>query len=389
MNVSDSSTGCGAAAPIRMHASEARERALLLNGRFLGRTPTGVDRSATHLVQAMLRLRDSDPDIRFRLDIAVPRDTPADDAIRDMLGLGPDSIIHRGRLNGYAWEQLELPFVAMDATLLSLCNMGPLLRWNQLVLMHDAQVFEVPQSYSWAFRGAYRTMLPLLARATRWLATVSRSSRNQLRQHGVGAYRSMEVIPNGMDHLTGIVPDETIIARNGLQPGGYLLAIGSAAHHKNIAMLADVLKARSGPRLPLVLVGSECPQVFGQTGIPADEDVRCIGRVSDEELVALYADATVFLYPSITEGFGLPAGEAMSLGCPVIASTGGALPEVYGDAAQLQDPHDVRGWAAAIDRITASPATRQSWVERGRALVSRHAWVESSRALLRIVEAIP
>lgn len=364
-------------------------RRLLLNGRFLSRTPTGVDRSATHIVRAMLQLRRSEPSIRFNLDLAVPRSAPPDDEIRETLSLDEDHVIHRGRTNGYLWEQLELPFICGDATLLSLCNTGPLLRANQLVLMHDAQVFEVPESYSFAFRTLYQTLLPLLARRTRWLATVSQFSREHLRQYGVGRDRPMGVIRNGMDHLVSTDAQESVLHLNGLEPGKYLLAFASAAKHKNVASLIDVLKARKGADLPLVLVGSNNARIFGDAEMPKGDKVRFVGRVSDEELSALYRNAAVFLLPSLTEGFGLPAAEAMSWGCPVIASTGGALSEVYEGAAVLKAPNDTVGWAAAIDEMIGSEHVRQKWVKRGRDHVARFGWTESARSLLKVIEANP
>lgn len=170
--------------------------------------------------------------------------------------------------------------------------------------------------------------------------------------------------------------------------GGYLLAFGSVSAPKNVAMLLEAMKARKGKPMPLVLVGSRNACIYGDTGITASANVRFTGRVNDAELCALYGNAFLFLLPSLTEGYGLPAGEAMSFGCPIIASTGGALPDVYGDMALLLDPLDAGSWARAIDEMVADDGIRQRWVESGRIHVGRSSWAISSLTLLTTIGAV-
>jgi glycosyltransferase involved in cell wall biosynthesis len=79
--------------------------------------------------------------------------------------------------------------------------------------------------------------------------------------------------------------------------------------------------------------------------------VRLLGAVSEPALVALYQGARVFALPSLYEGFGLPALEALACGVPTITSNAGSLPEVVGEAGILLDPHDVLGWADALERV--------------------------------------
>lgn len=355
---------------------------LLLNGRFLSRPMTGVDRSAMELVRAMLRIQANGNCAPFVLDVAVPRDAPSDANIREMLGLPPSSRIMRSILSGYVWEQIALSGIEPELTLLNLCNTGPILRKNQLVLLHDAQVFDVPESYSFTFRCIYRIIQPILARTTHYLATVSRSSRDRLQQNNIGRSREIEVVHNGMDHLQAIIPDKTILNRHGLKSGEYFLAFHSAAPHKNVDTVVRANGIRRRHEKPLVLAGAR-----GKVEFDAEvgESIICLGRISDEELVALYSNACAFLLPSNTEGFGLTAGEAMAAGCPVITSTGGALMEVYSGAAVFVDPDDVTGWANALDEMAANPRHRNLWAETGRNHTERFTWDASARVLMQIV----
>ncbi|WP_169805601.1 glycosyltransferase family 4 protein [Novosphingobium rosa] len=351
--------------------------ALLINGRFLSRPATGVDRVAIELVRALQKRRRAGAAIA--LSIAVPADAPGDGAIRACLNLDAECPILRSRHRGYGWEQIELALLQREAVLLSLCNMGPVLRRRQLVLMHDAQVHDVPDSYSPAFRHAYRLLQPLLARRAQHIATVSDHSAERLRHHGVGSGRAFDVLPNGIDHIDPITPDDTILPRLGLRPGGYLLAIGAKARHKNIPMLLEAHAALPAPRLPLVLVGG------GEAA--SGQDVIATGRVSDGELKALYRHARLFLLPSLTEGFGLPALEAMACGCPVLSSDGGALRETCGEAAAYCPPLDRPGWTARICDLASSTPKLEAMRRAGLAHAARFRWDSAAGRLLQLVES--
>lgn len=349
--------------------------AFLINGRFLSRPATGVDRVAAELVRALQKRRKAGAPIE--LSIAVPADTPGDGAIRAHLNLDADCPILRSRHRGYGWEQIELALLQRDSVLLSLCNMGPVLRRKQLVVMHDAQIHDAPQSYGAAFRHAYRLLQPLLARRAQFVATVSDHSAQRLRHHGVGGGREFHVLPNGIDHIDPVAPDDTILRRLGLTPGGYLLAIGARAWHKNIPTLLAAHAALPAPRLPLVLVGG------GEAD--AGPDLIPTGRVSDGELKALYSHARLFLLPSLTEGFGLPALEAMACGCPVLTSDGGALRETCGEAAAYCSPTDTAGWTARIGELTASAPRLEAMRHAGLARAARFRWDATAGRLLKMV----
>jgi glycosyltransferase involved in cell wall biosynthesis len=102
--------------------------------------------------------------------------------------------------------------------------------------------------------------------------------------------------------------------------------------------------------------------------------VRFIGEVPGGRLVRLYQGARIFALPSVYEGFGLPALEAMACGVPVIASTGGSLPEVVGTAGILIDPHDVDGWANALERLLLDPQEEKRLREAGSQQAANFSW---------------
>ena len=257
----------------------------------------------------------------------------------------------RGRLSGQAWEQLELPFVDKDAWLFNPCNVGPVLRRRQILMIHDAQIFSVPQSYSRAFRAWYRRILPRIARRAEIVITVSEYSKTQLEHFGVVPPGKAHVIHNGVDHISRIRADQNTLSRNNLKKRGYFLFIGNLALHKNLAMLVDAATARPAGGPELVIAGGGNSKIFSEAKISPGNGVRVLGRVSDSQLKALYENALALTFPSLTEGFGLPPLEAMICGCPVIATNAGATPEVCGDAAIYVDPNNTEQWTAVMIQL--------------------------------------
>jgi glycosyltransferase involved in cell wall biosynthesis len=115
-----------------------------------------------------------------------------------------------------------------------------------------------------------------------------------------------------------------------------------------------------------------------------DSKVIRTGRVPESDLDLLYRAAMMMAFPSLYEGFGLPLLEAMSRGCPIVASDAASLPEVAGDAAEFVDPIDVAGWANVLDALIEDPARRTVLARRGFDRVTQFAWSVSAQSLLSV-----
>ena len=109
--------------------------------------------------------------------------------------------------------------------------------------------------------------------------------------------------------------------------------------------------------------------------------------MTDAELKALYQGALALAFPSLTEGFGLPAVEAMQLGCPVIATTGGAVPEVCGDAAYYADPRSREEWTAALERVAADGDLRRQLRQLGLIRSAAYRWEATAGTLVKNLSA--
>lgn len=357
---------------------------IAVNARFLLRPPSGVDRVAIALVTALAARPDID-----RLTLLHP---VCDNLHRGWIDVLPEPLRAKiklqplGRFQGHLWEQIDLARALPRQLLLSLCSTGPVLRRHQAVMIHDAQVWDVPQSYSRTFRLAYRILLPLIARRVRYLLTVSNFSAARLIELGVARPGRPQVVPNGADHILNLAPNPLALSRYGLAPGSYILAIGSLAPHKNLALLVRAASERRRGAPELIVAGGINSKVFADTGLQLPEGIRFIGRVDDAELRALYNGALALAFPSVTEGFGLPPLEAMLCGCPVVATTGGAVPDVCGEAALFVDPTDQHGWTAALERVAEDEALRHSLIAKGKQRAQSMTWAKSAEILKSIID---
>jgi alpha-1,3-rhamnosyl/mannosyltransferase len=131
------------------------------------------------------------------------------------------------------------------------------------------------------------------------------------------------------------------------------------------------------------------PWIAATQSAPLKGRVAAEGYVSNERRAELYAGASVVVLPSLDEGFGLPALEAMALGIPVVASNAGALPEVLGDAGMLVDPADVAGLAGALESVLTAPGLAGRMRDAGMVRSRQFNWPESARALIRAYEEAP
>src|SRR5207245_3763155 len=119
------------------------------------------------------------------------------------------------------------------------------------------------------------------------------------------------------------------------------------------------------------------PELAARLGL--EKQVVFTGVVSDQRLIELYQRATLFVFPSRYEGFGLPVLEAMACGCPVISSNASSLPEVAGDAAILLDPMDVEGFTRGMVRVLSASDLRRVLLERGIDRSAEFTWERTAR----------
>ncbi|CAN5836709.1 glycosyltransferase family 1 protein [soil metagenome] len=375
------------AAPAAAETALARGATrIYINGRFLIQKLTGVQRAATEIVRALDGLLEGGEidERRFRILLLAPR------GAADLAGLRHIRVREVGRLQGHAWEQAELPWHGRDGVLLCLGNTAPVLRRRQVAVVYDASVFAAPEGYSHTFATLYRLLLPAIGRTAHAVVTPSAFSKAELSRHVGVPEDKMRVVPLGAEHLHAVPADRGMLERHGLAGRRYVLAVSSRNPNKNFAAVLATVQALRGMGVELVIAGGSNPRVFGSGAeISGGSKVTEVGYVSDSELRSLYEHAAAFVFPSRYEGFGLPPLEAMSLGCPVIASDIPVLREICGNAALFFDPEDSGMLAATLCRLLSDPETAEKLRAEGRRRAQRFTWTACAREIFSVVESVP
>ncbi|MFT8676100.1 MAG: glycosyltransferase family 1 protein [Acetobacter sp.] len=392
-----------------MHdTSVVAEPVIYVNGRFMTQPLSGVQRFALEISQALARISRADGQAApIMLTPAAPCENAAQgQPVCQPVGhaAGPSVGQSVGQSAGYAmeqarrvvgtrrgqlWEQVDLPGAARHGVLLNLGNTGPLWGGPRIVIIHDAGVFSQPGSYSWKFRLWYKVLHRLLRHTRTRLVTVSAFSRMELAKYLHISADRIAVISEGAEHIADVAADPSILARFGLHPQRFVLAVGNLAPHKNLARLDALARALAARGIALVISGSVNGAVFNARGgqtLPSP--AIYVGRVTDRELRALYEAAACFVFPSLYEGFGLPPLEAMACGCPVVAADIAVLHEICGAAALYADPTDPDAIARAVLDVLDTPASARDMRAAGKARAASFTWDRAARSLLDVARSL-
>jgi glycosyltransferase involved in cell wall biosynthesis len=349
-----------------------------INGRFVTQPFSGVQRYAYEILaqlDALIAERHPLAD-GLAAELIVP---PGAARLPDLRAI-PVRVAGKG--GGHLWEQVFLPR-AVRGRLLNLGNTGPVALTQQIVCLHDANTRVFPASYSLAFRTLYRGLFPALGRRARIVTTVSNHSADTLVEYGIARRDKLRVIPNGHEHALRWQPRHSERTRT-VAGRGTILLLGSPAPHKNVGMLLGLADSLQSQGLRIAVVGSRDARVF-QAGTVTGADapnVIWLGRLSDDEIAALLQDCLCLAFPSLVEGFGLPAVEAMARGCPVVSSDAASLPEVCGEAALFASPTDPAAWLAQLTRLARDEPLRAELVRRGHEQVKAFSWRHSAELYL-------
>lgn len=228
-----------------------------------------------------------------------------------------------------------------------------------VVTLHDLAALHYPETLTWKIRWSLLPFLqPSIERATR-IVTVSASVAAEIAAVWPQAAAKTEVIWNGVDAAFRPAGEPEIAAtrqRLGL-PEGYLLYVGTLEPRKNVELLVDAwqaLRADWPAAPPLVIAGPEgwhSAALVRRFARLSAEGLHWLGHLPRAELVAVLQAATVFAFPSLYEGFGLPVAEAMACGVPVVVARRSSLPEVVGEAGLCFDPDEPHELAAVLAEL--------------------------------------
>ena len=259
----------------------------------------------------------------------------------------------------------------------------PLQRFPRTVCtFHD--LFVLTSEYSSAeFRHRFTAQAHQAAALADLIICVSSFTAEQVQGLlGVESSR-LRVIPHGT-HQRPAPPDT--------EREPLILHVGAIQLRKNLTRLVEAFEQAAPPPWRLVLAGSDG---YGAAAIhqriaesSARARIRSTGWVSDQELASFYAKASIFAFPSLDEGFGIPVLEAMAHGLPVLSSNRSALPEACGDAALLVDPFSADDIAHGLERLIRSSTLREDLIARGRQRASTCTWQQAVARTWRVYQEL-
>lgn len=238
-----------------------------------------------------------------------------------------------------------------------------------IITIHDLTHIQFPAFATWGRRLYYQFLVKPAAIRAVCVLTGSEYSRTQiLKWSGLPETRVVN-ISYGVEAL--FHPDGPRY-----EPGyPYILYVGNFRAHKNLDRLLAAFAQIDYPELRLILTGNKTPELAERLRtLKLEQRVQFAGTVSDEVLSRLYRGAALLIFPSLLEGFGLPALEAMACGTPVIASRTTSLPEVVGDAGVLIDPTDIDDIHRAIERVLGDAELRRRMRALGLLRARRFCW---------------
>ncbi len=358
-------------------------RSWAINGRFLTQRMTGVQRYAHEIVAALDEILSEEGDHArlASMRLVLPPGT------RERPVLSKIGVRETGFGSGHAWDQFVLPFYA-GAGILSLGNFGPIFGQNHVVCIHDANTFVQPESYSRVFGMTYRTLLPLVGMQARRVATVSRFSADALVHYGVCREEKIFIASNGHEHALRWDSRRAKSPFVGALKRPYIMLLGSTAKHKNVDIVLKQAKGLDEAGIDVVVVGADSSIFAAETAAIRQPNIRRAGYVDDDDLAALYEGAVCLVFPSKTEGFGIPPLEAMARGCPVISSNAASLVEVGGDAVIYVDPDDGDRWRDAIIGLSTNQDLRATMAANGRKRAALFSWKSSARLYLDEIQRL-
>jgi glycosyltransferase involved in cell wall biosynthesis len=374
---------------------------VVLDARYIARRQSGVGAYTQRLITGLATI-----DQRNRYTCLVAAAGPGLPVHQANVAASPTRVSFEDHLRGDLWLLGYLPFrlraLRADvyhgpAVFLPHVKLG----YRTVVTIHDLVSFRFPETVPRKYSLYMRLMTRLAARSADGIIAVSHATKADLVQTLRVAPDKIVVIHEAVGpEFARPLPPESVdaaVRRYGLARP-YCLFVGNLEPRKNLPGLIEAFgevrrRLGSGGRsVQLVLVGTRAWLHTGIFRAVEEHGLRDAVVFTDyvpiEDLPALYAGATCFVFPSLYEGFGLPVLEAMAAGAPVIAARAGSIPEVAGDAALLIDARVPGELATAMEAVLTDARLRERLVDRGRARAAMFEWNRVARQTLAVYDTV-
>ena len=346
---------------------------IVWDARLVGGTNTGDSTYWTCLLSALARSKED-----FELHLV---------SDRPLVGLPVDARIRAHVLparNSRWWSFVAFPLFArkLGADVIHVqYSLSPLVDNVGITTIHDVSFFVGPQWFSKRDAWMLQHSAPAAVRRARKVITVSRTSADEIVRFIPSARDKVAYTYNACPDWIRPIPNAADQVREKFDlRSPFLLTVGTRWPRKNMEL---AVQAAAQAQLPIVVTGKGT-WTEGELG-PGG---RSVGYVSVEDLSALYSAATLYLAPSRHEGFGIPLLEAFRCGCPVVCSSGGAFPEVAGDAACVVPDWEVASWSNAISNLVGDSSKLRTLRDAGQHRERAFRWDDTAARTLEIYREV-
>ncbi|MDP5104872.1 MAG: glycosyltransferase family 4 protein [Polaribacter sp.] len=342
---------------------------IVINARFLSQKTTGVQRYAIEISNRLPKHING-----IKIIFVAPKGNLIN---RDKL---PNCEIKQfGHFKGHLWEQTDLVHFLKknnNPILINFGGIGPLFYKRKITYIHDLAFKYFPETFSYAFQKAYNKFVPI-------------SAKNSIKVITVSNYVKQDIEENlGINNVEVVYCAHTDQFQNlNLKREKIILAVSSLDPRKNFNRVIKAFTQLNSD-YKLVFVGSKSKS-FSSVNLDDVSDHKNIvftGFLSDNELLELYNKASIFIYASIFEGFGIPPLEAQACGCPCIVSNKTSLPEIYKDSVEYCDPFKVESIKEKLNLLINNKELRESLKAKGFKNIDRFNWNLSANKLMSIIE---
>ena len=344
---------------------------MAIDARLVAGTSTGDSTYWTGLILGLSKLK-------LPFTILLCSDKPKPEGVPE--GEGIEWVQIPGR-NSRWWSIVRYPLAARRLGAKAFhtqYSMSPLVGDRGITTIHDVSFYIGPSWFSAQDRMVLQKTVPRAIKRAAKVITVSETSKKEIEQYVPSAKGKTLVTPLACPPWIHQMPREQaqqVMRQKFGETGPYLLTLSTQWPRKNMQLAIDSVE-RLSAELPHKLLLTGKP---GWGSITPGKRTKALGYVEQHLLSAIYSAADLYICPSRHEGFGLPVLEAFHSGCPVIASTGGSLPEVVANGGVLEPSWDSVAWAATIEELLRNPSKLQELRQRGYEVDRLYSWESTAR----------
>jgi glycosyltransferase involved in cell wall biosynthesis len=289
----------------------------------------------------------------------------------------------------HLWNHFVLPFNSGNI-LFCPANIAPFFIPNSkklIITIHDIAFITQPNSFSLFFRFYYRFIIPINIKRANKIITVSNYSKYEIEKYYPNSENKIEVIYNGYNTKYKVIKNS--IKKN------QILYVGSMNIRKNFIGILKAYELLNDTKYKLIIVGnfSSNFNLDTKTNImlnmaKQNPNIEFRNGITDDELVQIYNESKLFIFPSFYEGFGLPVPEAMACGTPVICSDTTSLPEVGGDAVVYCNPNNIEDIKEKIMIVLNDEKLQKQMIQKGLIRAKEFTWEKSAKEHIKVFNMV-